>query len=1008
MQHTSQIQNIIEHFNQSKRFLYLLLDIDGNCIYINPLMLYKTGLQQNNDHPTSISKLFKQEDVFKFKKAILGCLQQSDDLEEMELLVKGIEGVSYLTNWELSVIKNQEGVNEFLQAIGTIADPSISDQNRSIELIPERYRAYEQSAEGVWMFESKEAVSIDQPHEVLIEFWGKNSFLTECNNNMLQMYGIEHKEDFLGISLGEMMDFSDPDWIKTLVDFIDEGFVLKNHETKEKDHLGNDKYFVNNFFGIVNNGKIKRVWGTQLDITDRKIAEEKLSQSELFYKNLIANSLDGIVLSDVNGVIDFASPSITKILGYSVEEVIGKKVFDFAYSEDVELAEKTFKEEIIQSQAVKFINIRLVKKDGTLLWCMVRGHNMFETPFVNRMVVYFSDDTLRFRAEKELIKSKNNLKTQANILNNVTDVIITIGLDRKIISWNNVIEKITGISSVDAIGKRFKDLIKTDYYPYTQDQVAAIVLKDGVWRGEISFESKNAEKKYFLHTVSLLYSEGGEKIGFLGVGKEITERKKVEEVLQNSERFYRRLSYYSIDGIIMSDNNGIITYSGPSVEYITGFTPSQILGYSFFDFVHPDDIEVAKKSFERELNQESEEDYVSIRIRNAKDEWVWFIVRGHNLLDIEGLNKFIIYFANDTNRKEAEEQLRQSEEKFRNIIFNFKQGVILLDNKGIAMICNPAAMEMLGLEANEILGKKSFENELDIIQENGKNYSTAQFPVARILNSNKSVRDVVMGVKQKETNDRVWLLVNAESIIGDDGVLKNIVLSLTDISEQKKLSKELLDQEIMKQQLLVAATIDGQEKEREEIGRELHDNINQYLTTARLYLEVAKEKSKGEVKKMIDLSHATLSDIVKEIRIISQSLVPPTLGDIGLVESIQELCDSFKQTQTIDIEFHHRKFVETDLTDKMKLMMFRIIQEQVNNIIRHAKAFSIMINLQSDAEFILLSISDDGKGFDLSNYKKGRGLSNISSRASLLNGNMEINTAPGKGCVISVVIPIIE
>ncbi len=298
-----------------------------------------------------------------------------------------------------------------------------------------------------------------------------------------------------------------------------------------------------------------QVIGHEVELLKNGSANELL-ESELFFKNLIAESLDGIVLADINGVIDFASPSIKKILGYNSEEVLGKTLFDFTFSDDAELAIRTFREEIESRQDVKFINIRLIKKSGELLWCIVRGHNMLENPHISKMVIYFSDDTLRKNAEDALVESKNKLKEQATIVNNVTDIIVTTDLNRIITSWNSVIEKLTGITAQDAIGRRFRDVIDTNYAPYDHDQVAAIVMKDGIWRGEISFVRNNGEKIYLLHTVSMLYDESGETIGMLGVGKDITERKKAETRLQQSELFYRSLSYYSIDGVLMSDHNG--------------------------------------------------------------------------------------------------------------------------------------------------------------------------------------------------------------------------------------------------------------------------------------------------------------------------------------------------------------------------------------------------------------------------------------------------------------------
>lgn len=219
------------------------------------------------------------------------------------------------------------------------------------------------------------------------------------------------------------------------------------------------------------------------------------------------------------------------------------------------------------------------------------------------------------------------------------------------------------------------------------------------------------------------------------------------------------------------------------------------------------------------------------------------------------------------------------------------------------------------------------------------------------------------------------------------------------------ISQQLIEQEIQKQKQLIQATIDGQEKERLEIGKELHDNINQHLNTTRLYLEVARDKATGEALEMINLAYQGLADIIKEIRQLSQSLVPPSLGDLGLVESVKDLCDALKRKHTFNIEFYYRYFSEKKLPDNLKLMFFRIIQEQINNIIYHAYADTIQIRLQSDAEYIILMIADNGKGFDPANYKKGLGFTNIINRAGLFNGKVEIDAVPGKGCTLYVTVP---
>lgn len=755
-------------------------------------------------------------------------------------------------------------------------------------------------------------------------------------------------------------------------------------------------------------GERVSIIGTGIDITEKKRAEEQLKESELFYRNLFVNSLDAILITDPSGRINFASPSVTVIFGYETEEVLNKITFDFAHPDDRKIAEEAFMEELTGSPKGKFISVRIKNKAGEWIWCIVRGHNLMENPYIRGMVVYLYDDSLRKKTEQALIESESRFRTQATLLSNVTDIIVTTDMEGVVTSWNKVSENLTGITSAEAVGRPYRNVIETNYSPFTNEQVREIVKNEGIWRGEISFTGFDGEKKYLLHTISLLQNEKGESTGMIGVGKDITERKKMEARLQQSESFYRSLAANSLDGIILTNEQGVVIHCGPSVFHISGYELDQLLGKKVFDFVHPDDINLAAQSFLTELNKESVLNYVVIRLRHATRGWVWCTVRGHNLFNDPVLRAMVIYFTDDTKRKQIEDRLRESESRFRNMIHNLKLGIILQNEKSEMLVCNQAALEMLGLTEEQLLGKTSFDPLWNVIHEDGTPFPAEEHPAPTAIRTRKPVRDVVMGVFRPNTNDRVWLLVNAEPVLDDERKIINVICSFADITEQRKLSQKLIEHEIQKQKLITQATIDGQEKERQEIGKELHDNINQHLTTTRLYLEVAAEKSSGEILEMISLAHKNLSDIVNEIRKLSQSLVPPTLGDLGLVESVQDLCDSLRRAHSFEIEFQHWHFSEENLPENMKLMIFRIIQEQISNIIRHSGAKNITIRFQSDAEYIIFSIEDDGHGFDTQQYKKGLGLGNITNRAALFDGRVEIESSPGKGCIVAVTIPIPE
>jgi PAS domain S-box-containing protein len=272
--------------------------------------------------------------------------------------------------------------------------------------------------------------------------------------------------------------------------------------------------------------------------------------------------------------------------------------------------------------------------------------------------------------------------------------------------------------------------------------------------------------------------------------------------------------------------------------------------------------------------------------------------------------------------------------------------------------------------------------------------------ILRIVNAkDENIFDVEYRFKRESGEyahiyDRGYILRNKE------GNAYRMIGAAQDVTEKKRLEEELLTQ----QKAITQATINTQEKERTEISKELHDNVNQVLTTTKLYLDlaVANPELKDE---LIAKSSKNIINVITEIRKLSQSLMIPSLEDLGLLDSIEDLVESINTTKKIHAVFVHEKIDETILNENQKLTLFRITQEALNNIIRHANATRTTIELSNNKKRVQLTIKDNGKGFDSFSTKKGAGLNNIRNRVYLLSGQLTINTHPGKGCTLVVELP---
>lgn len=218
---------------------------------------------------------------------------------------------------------------------------------------------------------------------------------------------------------------------------------------------------------------------------------------------------------------------------------------------------------------------------------------------------------------------------------------------------------------------------------------------------------------------------------------------------------------------------------------------------------------------------------------------------------------------------------------------------------------------------------------------------------------------------------------------------------------RRKLSERLLLEEEKHRQLLAEQMIAVQEREREWIGRELHDNVSQVLTTVKLYLEMASKQADNP---LIPRSMQLINGSITEIRNLSHQLSAPTLGTRSLVDSINALIETLAFSTDMKFEFDHTGYVRRVAMGK-KLALYRILQEQLNNITKHAGATKVWITLFQKENNLVLTVRDNGKGFDLSAKKSGMGINNMTSRAGVLNGTVHIETAPGKGCVLEVQIP---
>jgi PAS domain S-box-containing protein len=250
--------------------------------------------------------------------------------------------------------------------------------------------------------------------------------------------------------------------------------------------------------------------------------------------------------------------------------------------------------------------------------------------------------------------------------------------------------------------------------------------------------------------------------------------------------------------------------------------------------------------------------------------------------------------------------------------------------------------------------------------------------------------------KYKYVIDKAYIIRN------EKGDAVRMIGAVQDVTEQRRLEEQLASEEARKKKDVLQAIIYAQERERNEISHELHDNVSQILTTCKLLLEAAVQQNDP---KYLQQTKENLQKAIDEMRKISHRLNPATLKYIGLEGSINDLVNNINNTGNININFTSLVPDMTKIHDDVQLALFRIIQEQLNNILKHANATNVAITLTHQNEKINLTIIDNGAGYDLGVKKHGLGLRNIFNRTEFYKGTAQIFTEPGKGFKLQVQIP---
>jgi PAS domain S-box-containing protein len=481
------------------------------------------------------------------------------------------------------------------------------------------------------------------------------------------------------------------------------------------------------------------------------------------------------------------------------------------------------------------------------------------------------------------------------------------------------------------------------------------------------------------------------------------QKKKAEAAIHQSEETRRLIMNASLDAIICIDKAGLITVWNIQAEKMFGWKETEVIGKNLADFIIPAQYRNnAAHGFshyditgeERVLNKVTE---LQATGRNGKEfpiELAIVPIKQHT-------SDFYCAFIRDiTERKKSEDKIKFNAD----LLSTVGQAVIATNTAGVIIYWNNAAEKIYGWAAEETIGKQitditptqqNREEALLIMEELSKgNFWSGEFEV------------------QRKDGTVFPAFVTTSPVQDHQGNLTAIIGVSADMTEMKKteetlklMERKMLNQKIQEQKKISRAIIKAQEEEKNYIGKELHDNISQILASTKMFLSSAAKKNES-IREIIKYPIELINSSIDEIRLLSHKQVTP-LKNINLEEMLQNLVSTLDKNSALHIDFNYAVNAGL-LSDELKLNIYRIVQEQINNIIKHAQANNVTIAVRTEGNNISVNVTDDGKGFKLNEKRKGIGISNMMNRIESYNGKMQIKTSPGNGTRIKVTIPVSE
>jgi PAS domain S-box-containing protein len=586
----------------------------------------------------------------------------------------------------------------------------------------------------------------------------------------------------------------------------------------------------------------------------------------------------------------------------------------------------------------------------------------------------------------------------AAIVDSSDDAIVSQNLSGVIESWNSGAQRIFGYTEQEMLGQPITVIIP----PRLRGEEREVLRRLQVGERIAQYETRRVTKDIRTIDVSITtlpVRDPEDRItGSATIIRDITEKKRIEAALRESEELFRLAMHNVAAGLYTLDPQGLVTYMNPAAESMLGWKLGELHGRDMHDVIHyrhPDGTPFpasacpALQTLEDGVAVQERED---VFIRRNGD----FLPVVYSASPLKRRGKtvgMVVGFRDDTLRREAERAIRESEERFRMVA---NAAPVMIWMSGPDKLCtyvNQGWLEFTG---------RSIEAELGNGWTDGIHPEDAEGcfqTYSRAFDQQKPFQ-MEYRCKRYDGEER-WLLSRGVPRFSADGSLAGYIGSVTDVTERKQ-AEDVLSR--MSQRLLEA-----QEEERRRVARELHDDISQQISLMLLGLERCRIQpalltDAGEGVAGIIQQAANLG---RDVRALSHQLHSSNLDYLGLAEAASGFCREISAQHKVQVVLHSEN-VDMDLSRDVSLCLFRVLQEAIQNAIKHSRTRSFHVTLVGGPHEIQLTVLDSGIGFNPEEAikKGGLGLTSMRERLKLVNGKVFIESQLGLGTTVHARVPL--